>query len=181
MGRGGQSAKPADLPNGSGLEALKDFLFLKNGVQPTDADLHKYISENHALFDVDGDTRGGNDELHGGAGNDILYGQGGNDKLYGGDGDDILYGGAGTDELRGGAGSDELHGGEGKDLLIGGQGDDILYGGDGSDTFKWELNDQGVVGAPARDTIRTSPTPTLPTAATCWTWASCCRARTAAT
>ena len=71
-------------------------------MQPTDADLHKYISENHALFDVDGDTRGGNDELHGGAGNDILYGQGGNDKLYGGDGDDILYGGAGTDELRGG-------------------------------------------------------------------------------
>ncbi|WP_099722385.1 retention module-containing protein [Bordetella bronchiseptica] len=198
-GVAGNPAKPADLPNGSGLEALKDFLFLKNGVQPTDADLHKYISENHALFDVDGDTRGGNDELHGGAGNDILYGQGGNDKLYGGDGDDILYGGpgtddlrggagsdelhggagndilygqggndklyggdgddilyggAGTDELRGGAGSDELHGGEGKDLLIGGQGDDILYGGDGSDTFKWELNDQGVVGAPARDTIK---------------------------
>src|SRR5690606_12574333 len=135
-GVAGNPAKPADLPNGSGLEALKDFLFLKNGVQPTDADLHKYISENHALFDVDGDTRGGNDELHGGAGNDILYG------------------GAGTGELRGGAGSDELHGGEGKDLLIGGQGDDILYGGDGSDTFKWELNDQGVVGAPARDTIK---------------------------
>ena len=80
-GVAGNPAKPADLPNGSGLEALQDFLFLKNGVQPTDADLHKYISENHALFDVDGDTRGGNDELHGGAGNDILYGQGGNDKL----------------------------------------------------------------------------------------------------
>ncbi|MFJ0453242.1 type I secretion C-terminal target domain-containing protein, partial [Bordetella bronchiseptica] len=153
-GVAGNPAKPADLPNGSGLEALKDFLFLKNGVQPTDADLHKYISDNHALFDVDGDTRGGNDELYGGDGDDILYGQGGNDKLYGGDGDDILYGGAGTDELRGGAGNDELYGGEGKDLLIGGQGDDILHGGGGSDTFKWELNDQGVVGAPAHDTIK---------------------------
>ncbi|MNQ40907.1 RTX-I toxin determinant A from serotypes 1/9 [compost metagenome] len=144
-GTGGNPAKPADLPEGSGLDALKLFLLMKNGTQPTDADLHKYISDNHGLFDVAGDTRGGNDELHGGAGNDILYGQGGDDILYGDDGNDILYGGAGKDTL---------HGGAGNDVLIGGKGDDILYGNGGSDTFKWELGDQGTTAQPAVDVIK---------------------------
>ncbi|MGV2896694.1 VCBS domain-containing protein, partial [Achromobacter sp. AGC78] len=144
-GIGGNPAKPADLGDGAGLDGLKQFLLLKNGVQPTDADLHKFILDNHSIFDVQGDARGGNDELHGGNGNDIIYGQGGNDTLYGDAGNDTLYGGTG---------SDTLYGGDGNDVLIGGQGNDILVGGAGSDTFKWELNDQGTVGAPAVDTIK---------------------------
>uniref|UniRef100_UPI002FDAEEDB VCBS domain-containing protein n=2 Tax=Achromobacter insolitus TaxID=217204 RepID=UPI002FDAEEDB len=144
-GVNGNPAKPADLGDGAGLDGLKQFLLLKNGVQPTDADLHKFILDNHSIFDVQGDTRGGNDELHGGNGNDIIYGQGG---------DDTLYGDAGNDTLYGGTGNDTLHGGDGNDVLIGGQGNDILVGGAGSDTFKWELNDQGTTSAPAIDTIK---------------------------
>ncbi|EHZ2745504.1 type I secretion C-terminal target domain-containing protein [Vibrio vulnificus] len=55
------------------------------------------MKDNHHLFDVQGDTRGGNDTLDGGLGDDILYGQGGNDILIGGLGDDILTGGDGAD------------------------------------------------------------------------------------
>ncbi|WP_176090516.1 VCBS domain-containing protein, partial [Achromobacter anxifer] len=153
-GVNGNPVKPTDYLDGSGLDGLKQFLLLKNGVQPTDADLHKFISDNHAIFDVQGDTRGGNDELHGGNGNDIIYGQGGNDTLYGDDGNDTLYGGAGNDTLYGGNGNDTLYGGDGNDVLIGGKGNDTLVGGAGSDTFKWELNDQGAIGTPAVDTIK---------------------------
>ncbi|MFN3734817.1 Ig-like domain-containing protein, partial [Comamonas testosteroni] len=143
-GVNGNPAKPADLADGSGLDGLKQFLLLKNGVQPTDADLHKFISDNHEMFDVQGDTRGGNDELHGGNGNDIIYGQGGNDTLLGDDGNDILYGGAGNDTLDGGSGND---------TLIGGKGDDILIGGTGDDIFVWLKGDQGTTAAPAKDVI----------------------------
>ncbi|MGE8444138.1 MAG: VCBS domain-containing protein, partial [Comamonas testosteroni] len=143
-GVNGNPAKPADLADGSGLDGLKQFLLLKNGVQPTDADLHKFISDNHGMFDVQGDTRGGNDELHGGNGNDIIYGQGGNDTLFGDDGNDILYGGAGNDTLDGGSGND---------TLIGGKGDDILIGGAGDDIFVWLKGDQGTTAAPAKDVI----------------------------
>ncbi|TRO38374.1 retention module-containing protein [Pseudomonas sp. ALS1131] len=93
----GNPVKPSDLPEGSGVYALKEFLHLKNGVAPTSDDLYDYIRANHEQFNVPGDTRGGNDTLSGGKGNDILYGQGGNDILIGGEGDDILYGGTGAD------------------------------------------------------------------------------------
>ncbi|WP_146029760.1 Ig-like domain-containing protein, partial [Stutzerimonas stutzeri] len=89
--------KPDNLPNGSGVAALEKFLDMKNGVEPTDADLYGYIRAHHEQFNVADDTRGGNDILNGGAGNDILYGQGGNDILIGGEGNDILYGGTGAD------------------------------------------------------------------------------------
>jgi len=143
----GNPAKPTDLADGSGLDALRQFLLLKNenGVQSTEADLHKFISDNHALFDVQGDTRGGDDELHGGVGNDILYGQGGRDLLHGDEGNDVLSGGTGNDTLLGGAGND---------VLLGGKGNDILFGGSGSDAFKWVLNDQGTAGTPTVDTVK---------------------------
>ncbi|MEX8194625.1 type I secretion C-terminal target domain-containing protein, partial [Comamonas guangdongensis] len=129
--------RPANLPNGSGLEALKVFLTLSSADHhvPTDKDIYDYIKGHHADFNVSGDTRGGNDTLYGDGGDDILYGQGGDDKLYGGDGNDILYGGAGNDEL---------HGGKGNDTLIGGAGDDL---------FVWDKGDEGTVAAPARDVI----------------------------
>ncbi|GAO70434.1 adhesin LapA, partial [Comamonas sp. E6] len=143
-GVNGNPAKPADLGDGAGLDGLKQFLLLKSGVQPTDADLHKFILDNHSIFDVQGDTRGGNDELHGGNGNDIIYGQGGNDTLFGDDGNDILYGGAGNDTL---------DGGKGNDVLVGGKGDDTLIGGEGDDIFLWLKGDQGTTAAPAKDVI----------------------------
>jgi len=86
----------------------------------------------------------GADTLSGGAGNDLIYGGADNDTLNGDDGNDRLYGGAGTDTL---------NGGNGNDTLIGGTGNDALTGGAGSDVFRWELADQGSVGAPAADTI----------------------------
>ncbi|SDK85603.1 type I secretion C-terminal target domain (VC_A0849 subclass) [Modicisalibacter muralis] len=87
----------SDLPDGSGLEALKAFLKLQNGHSPTDAELYDYIEANHEALNVGGDARGGNDTLNGGEGNDILYGQGGDDTLTGGTGSDTLYGGFGAD------------------------------------------------------------------------------------
>ncbi|WP_304502635.1 retention module-containing protein [Bordetella sp. LUAb4] len=149
----------AGTHDGQGMQALIDSLTV-NGKAPTDADIYKAISDSvdhttgASTFDVAGDTRGGNDVIHGGDGNDIIFGQGGDDQLFGDDGNDILYGGEGNDTLRGGDGNDILFGGNGSDTLIGGKGDDILVGGAGSDTFKWELNDQGTTAHPAVDTIK---------------------------
>ncbi|MFG5862185.1 retention module-containing protein [Metapseudomonas sp. CR1201] len=135
-GLNGNPAKPADLPAGSGMKALQSFLELKNGHVATSDELYSYIKNNHATFNVDGDTRGGNDLLQGGDGNDILYGQGGNDQLIGGNGNDILFGGTGTDTLTGGKGSD------------------TLWGGSGNDTFVWKAGDSGVVGSPDQDVVK---------------------------
>jgi VCBS repeat-containing protein len=108
--------KPADLPDGSGLAALEQFLQLKNGEPATDAQVYSYIREHLDIFNVAGDSRGGDDTLYGGNGNDIIFGQGGNDTIDGGDGNDIIYGGLG---------------------------DDTLTGGDGQDTFVWLAGETG--------------------------------------
>jgi len=140
------------MPSGyskAGLEALDDFLVAKLGLASvadlTDADRYTYIKANHALFNENAITVGGNDTLNGGAGDDILYGQGGNDTLIGGDGNDILYGGAGDDTLFGDAGDDHLYGGPGDDTLIGGAGDDVFY---------WLDGDAGTVSTPAHDVVK---------------------------
>ncbi len=87
-----------ELPDGSGMKALKEFLKVSNGgEEPTEQQMYDYIQAGHAELNVEGDTRGGNDELYGGNGDDILYGQGGDDLLVGGEGNDILFGGAGAD------------------------------------------------------------------------------------
>ncbi|OOE52371.1 Ig-like domain-containing protein [Salinivibrio kushneri] len=92
--------RPESLPDGSGVDALTTFLEMKNGAAPSDLELYQYIKDNHALFNVDGDTRGGDDTLEGGEGNDILYGQGGDDTLIGGRGEDTLIGGTGSDKFQ---------------------------------------------------------------------------------
>ncbi|OKP35990.1 hypothetical protein BJP22_18980, partial [Aeromonas veronii] len=140
-GTAGNPAKPADWVDGKGLDGLTQFLTLKNGYAPSSLELYEYIKGNANSFDVAGDTRGGNDKLHGGLGDDILFGQGGDDELYGDDGKDILYGGTGSDKLDGGAGNDILSGGLGNDTLNGGLGNDILTGGDGADIFVWNKGD----------------------------------------
>ncbi|MFM4786488.1 type I secretion C-terminal target domain-containing protein, partial [Aeromonas veronii] len=122
-GTAGNPAKPADWVNGKGLDGLTQFLTLKNGYAPSSLELYEYIKGNAKSLDVAGDTRGGNDKLHGGLGDDILFGQGGDDELYGEDGNDILYGGTGSDKLYGGLGNDILTGGEGKDSFVWNQGD----------------------------------------------------------
>ncbi|WP_413752026.1 VCBS domain-containing protein [Vibrio vulnificus] len=96
-GINGNPEKPEGIVDGAGLKGLETFLELKYGSAPSELDIYKFIKDNHDLFDVDGDTRGGNDTLDGGVGDDILYGQGGNDILIGGLGDDILTGGEGAD------------------------------------------------------------------------------------
>ncbi|EOW9231099.1 VWA domain-containing protein, partial [Vibrio cholerae] len=131
-GTAGNPTKPADWVNGKGLDGLTQFLTLKNGYAPSALELYEYIKANAKSLDVAGDTRGGNDKLHGGLGDDILFGQGGDDELYGEDGNDILFGGTGNDILIGG---------EGNDILIGGLGNDILTGGSGADLFKWVEGD----------------------------------------
>jgi Ca2+-binding RTX toxin-like protein len=93
----GNPAKPSDLDDGAGLPALEQFLELKNGTTPSELEVYEYIKSNHELFNVDSDTRGGDDTLDGGEDDDILYGQGGDDTLIGGLGDDILTGGEGED------------------------------------------------------------------------------------
>ncbi|MNR01958.1 Leukotoxin [compost metagenome] len=121
-GDSGNPDRPDDLPNGSGVNALEQFLELKNGIAPSAQDMYDYVRANHDLFNVAGDTRGGNDTLIGGKGDDILYGQGGNDLLIGGEGDDILYGGTGADVFvweNGDVGNDVI-----KDFTIG-EGDRI--------------------------------------------------------
>ncbi|CAJ1906167.1 type I secretion C-terminal target domain-containing protein [Aeromonas jandaei] len=128
----GNPAKPADWVDGKGLDGLTQFLTLKNGYAPSSIELYEYIKGNANSLDVAGDTRGGNDKLHGGLGDDILFGQGGDDELYGDDGKDILYGGTGSDKLDGGAGND---------ILSGGLGNDILTGGEGADVFVWNKGD----------------------------------------
>ncbi|MFC4862854.1 Ig-like domain-containing protein, partial [Pseudomonas sp. MAHUQ-62] len=135
-GINGNPAKPADLPAGSGMKALQSFLELKNGHVATSDELYSYIKSNHSTFNVDGDTRGGNDLIQGGDGNDILYGQGGNDQLIGGNGNDILFGGTGIDTLTGGKGSD------------------TLWGGAGADTFVWKAGDAGSTGSPDLDVVK---------------------------
>ncbi|QEK93958.1 retention module-containing protein [Achromobacter insolitus] len=139
------AGNPAGSHNGGGLDSLKDYLKAVDGVAPTNERIYEFIKQNPGQFDAAGDTRGGNDELHGGKGDDIIYGQGGNDVLWGDDGNDKLYGGTGNDEL---------HGGAGNDILVGGKGNDTMWGDGGSDTFKWQLGDQGTTSAPAIDTIK---------------------------
>ncbi|WP_454694060.1 retention module-containing protein [Achromobacter aegrifaciens] len=139
------AGNPAGSHNGGGLDSLKDYLKAVDGVAPTNERIYEFIKQNPGQFDAVGDTRGGNDELHGGKGDDIIYGQGGNDVLWGDDGNDKLYGGTGNDEL---------HGGAGNDILVGGKGNDTLWGDGGSDTFKWQLGDQGTTTQPAIDTIK---------------------------
>ncbi|WP_419794383.1 retention module-containing protein [Pseudomonas palleroniana] len=112
---------------GEGYNALQAFVAQKTGVAVTDvtpSNVHQYVTEHYADFDVSG-AKDGNDTLLGGAGDDILFGQGGNDYLDGGKGNDILLGGTGND------------------TLIGGPGNDILIGGSGADTFVWKAGDVG--------------------------------------
>src|SRR5690606_17770744 len=85
--------RPENLPDGSGLDALKAYLKAEvlGGHDATNQDIYDYIKDHSDQFNASGDTRGGNDTLDGGAGNDTLYGQGGNDTLIGGAGNDTLY------------------------------------------------------------------------------------------
>ena len=91
------AGRPDNLPDGSGLDALKAYLKSELGHDASNQDIYDYIKDHSGQFNVLGDTRGGNDTLDGGAGNDTLYGQGGNDTLIGGAGNDTLIGGEGYD------------------------------------------------------------------------------------
>ncbi|EPP21218.1 flagellin hook IN motif family [Vibrio fluvialis I21563] len=126
----------ADSKIGAGYNGLVEFLELRDGSTPSQVDIYEFIKDNHELFNVAGDSLGGDDILNGGDGNDILYGQGGNDTLNGGEGNDTLIGGYGNDILIGGYGNDILTGGDGDDLFV--------FGGEGAakaeDQFKTHMD-----------------------------------------
>jgi VCBS repeat-containing protein len=90
----------AGTHNGQGLQGLMDYLTATNGHTATTAEMYDYIKAHSDAFNVAGDTRGGDDVIHGGAGNDLIYGQGGSDTVVGGAGNDTLYGGAGSDTFK---------------------------------------------------------------------------------
>ncbi|MGO5000636.1 VWA domain-containing protein [Oceanisphaera sp. W20_SRM_FM3] len=120
----GNIDKPANLPDGSGIFALKALLKIENGHDATEEELYNYIREHHESLNIEGDERGGNDTIDGGAGNDIIYGQGGDDTIHGGAGNDTINAGTGADHITGGLGNDiiDLGGGPNGDGEV-----DIVY------------------------------------------------------
>ncbi|MGG4605426.1 Ig-like domain-containing protein, partial [Paenalcaligenes sp. Me131] len=130
--------KPGDVSD-KGLDALKHYLFLLHGLDnQSDVTLnhiYDFIRENPDVFNVVGETQGGNDVITTGDGNDIIYAGGGNDIIHAGAGDDVIYAQSGTN------------------LIVGGKGNDVMYSGSGDDTFAWLLGDEGTVDVPAHDVI----------------------------
>ncbi|WP_323589450.1 vWA domain-containing protein, partial [Aliarcobacter butzleri] len=102
------------MSKGEGIKALDKYLSLRKSGYEDMTTLEKnmakydYIKEHHNELNVDGDTRGGDDILSGGAGRDIIYGQGGNDTIITdintnngkADGDILIDGGAGFDTIK---------------------------------------------------------------------------------
>jgi hypothetical protein len=90
-------------------------------------------------------TRGGSDEIFGGAGDDIIDSGEGDDQLAGGDGNDTLYARGGNDRLNGGAGND---------YLAAGAGNDVAYGAVGADRIWGEAGNDVLIGGTENDEIR---------------------------
>ncbi|WP_151944516.1 Ig-like domain-containing protein [Aliarcobacter butzleri] len=101
------------MSKGQGINALDKYLSLTKSGYEDMTTLEKnmakfdYIKEHHSDLNVEGDTRGGDDIISGGAGRDIIYGQGGDDTIITDlntnngkeDGDIIIDGGTGYDTL----------------------------------------------------------------------------------
>ncbi|MCG3665672.1 VWA domain-containing protein, partial [Aliarcobacter butzleri] len=101
------------MSKGQGINALDKYLSLTKSGYEDMTTLEKnmakfdYIKEHHSDLNVEGDTRGGDDIINGGAGRDIIYGQGGDDTIITDlntnngkeDGDIIIDGGTGYDTL----------------------------------------------------------------------------------
>ena len=85
-------------------------------------------------IDIELGSKGGDDQLFGGAGNiDKLYGDAsGRDNGLGGQ--DILHGGSGNDELHGGRGNDQLFGDSGNVCSMAAPATTCFDGGHGTDT-----------------------------------------------
>ncbi|WP_193228462.1 vWA domain-containing protein, partial [Aliarcobacter butzleri] len=101
------------MSKGQGINALDKYLSITKSGYEDMTTLEKnmakfdYIKEYHSDLNVEGDTRGGDDIISGGAGRDIIYGQGGDDTIITDlntnngkeDGDIIIDGGTGYDTL----------------------------------------------------------------------------------
>ncbi|MCT7562340.1 vWA domain-containing protein, partial [Aliarcobacter butzleri] len=101
------------MSKGQGINALDKYLSITKSGYEDMTTLEKnmakfdYIKEHHSDLNVEGDTRGGDDIISGGAGRDIIYGQGGDDTIITDlntnngkeDGDIIIDGGTGYDTL----------------------------------------------------------------------------------
>jgi len=161
-GMDGNPSKPDGDP---GLDALKYFLAAPSqlGHPPTDAELHAWITQHHALLNTEDDSPWGDDDfIEGGMYSNIIYAGPGDDYVTGGFGDNVIYGGAGNDLLvgsgknnwlYGGSGNDQLHGHGENNWLYGGKGDDYLLTTGGNTMLVWLKGDAGTVDAPARDQV----------------------------
>ncbi len=122
------------LAKGDSLNIVFAYLKAQNGgIDPSYDQVRHFIVDNaeklgadDTVLGKDGNLRGGDDIMIGGAGDDIMFGQGGNDILAGGGGNDSLHAGGAADT---------------HNVLSGGQGSDHLYGGAGHDTFVWGKED----------------------------------------
>ncbi|MCT7538626.1 VWA domain-containing protein, partial [Aliarcobacter cryaerophilus] len=102
------------MSKGQGINALDKYLSLTKSGYEDMTTLEKnmakfdYIKEHHSDLNVEGDTRGGDDIISGGAGRDIIYGQGGDDTIITdintnngkADGDILIDGGTGFDTIK---------------------------------------------------------------------------------
>ena len=99
-GEGDYPEQPDSIDGLENLGGLIELLTLVNGSEPSQELINEFISENHDVYRLYDEPRGGDDVLSGLMGDDVLYGQGGNDVLMGGQGSDTLMGGAGEDTFK---------------------------------------------------------------------------------
>ncbi|MCG9616004.1 cadherin domain-containing protein [Vibrio tubiashii] len=99
-GEGDYPEQPDSIDGLENLGGLIELLTLVNGSEPSQELINEFISENHDVYRLYDEPRGGDDVLSGLMGDDVLYGQGGNDVLMGGQGSDTLIGGAGEDTFK---------------------------------------------------------------------------------
>ncbi|MDC5853120.1 cadherin domain-containing protein [Vibrio europaeus] len=99
-GEGEYPEQPDSIDGLENLGGLIELLTLANGSEPSQELINEFISENHDVYRLYDEPRGGDDVLSGLMGDDVIYGQGGNDVLMGGQGSDTLMGGAGEDTFK---------------------------------------------------------------------------------
>ncbi|HEV2531166.1 SGNH/GDSL hydrolase family protein [Phenylobacterium sp.] len=150
-----------------------DFTLMVSGVGASAGGFHLQVGEaGGANLLTDGQLRGSNETVTGGAGDDTLAAAGGSNQLRGAAGNDFIQGGSGFDDINGNKGDDTIDGGSGgADWLVGGQGNDLitahagqnilygnigndtLHGGSGGDLLRGGQGDDVIVGGSGNDWI----------------------------
>ena len=106
---------------------------------------------------LNGDLRGSNVFVQGGAANDTIAALAGSNTLFGGAGADSLIGGTGFDRINGNLGDDVILGRSGAgDWLLGGQGNDWIdaSASTGHDIVNGNLGNDLIIGGSGGETLR---------------------------